>query len=136
LDFASGPLTIEEILGLIIKIIDDYYPTRIIVADALDERDSDRRCDLLDALKAIVQESSQLVKIFISSRDDQDIVLRLSDCSNLELSSTWNQNDINSFIRAETEQLIQKKKLLPYTSQKDALREEITDYVSSKADGM
>jgi hypothetical protein len=67
--FASGPLRMEESRSLIIQLA-EHYPMIIIIIDALDECDPSKRADLLEALEQILQNSSNLVKIFISSRDD------------------------------------------------------------------
>lgn len=48
-----------------------------IVIDALDECNSNERQYLLDSIEQILQDSFSLVKIFVSSRDDQDIVCTL-----------------------------------------------------------
>lgn len=45
-----------------------------IVIDALDECDSLRRYELLEALDRIMSESDEVVKVFISSRSDIDVV--------------------------------------------------------------
>jgi len=74
--FASGSLRIDESRALIIQLI-EHYPLTTIIIDALDECDSDSRADLLETLETILQESSSMVKIFVSSRDDQDIVCHL-----------------------------------------------------------
>jgi hypothetical protein len=46
----------------------------VIVIDALDECDPGKRADLFDLLNDIRDQSLNLVKIFVSSRDDSDIV--------------------------------------------------------------
>jgi hypothetical protein len=133
--FASGKLRINESCALIIQLA-EYYPLTTIVIDALDECDSERRADLLDALETILRESSHLVKIFVSSRDDQDIVCQLKDYPNLEIASDRNMDDIVSFVRAETRDLIKKRKLLRFSSDKDKLEEVIVDQVTKGASGM
>jgi hypothetical protein len=45
------------------------------------------------------------VKIFVSSRDDQDIVLELCRYLNLEIASHRNSDDIARFVNAEVERL-------------------------------
>lgn len=133
--FASGSLSIDESRLLILQLV-EYYPLTIIVIDALDECDSEKRTDLLETLESILQESSSLVKIFVSSRDDQDIVLHLRDYPNLELSSEMNKNDISSFVIAETNNLIKRKKLLALSTNKEKLKIEIIEQVTSQAGGM
>lgn len=133
--FASGPLKIKDSLSLVIQLA-EHYPILIIVIDALDECDPERRADLLEALQSILQESSTLVKIFVSSRDDQDIVCHLQDYPNLALSSDKNKGDICAFVTAETNLLIQRRKLLPFSSKKDEMKAKIIEQVTKGADGM
>ena len=133
--FASGSLDIDESRLLILQLI-EYYSLTTIVIDALDECDPERRTDLLETLRVVLQESSSLVKIFVSSRDDQDIVLHLRDYPNLELSSEKNKEDISLFVTTETYNLIERKKLLALSTNKKKLKIEIIEHVTKNADGM
>lgn len=135
--FASGPLRIEESLALIIQLV-EHYPLTIIVIDALDECDPAKRADLLEAFETILQESSNLVKIFVSSRDDQDIMLHLQRYPNLDIRSDRNSDDIARFVKAEVERLVEKRKLLRYTQdeKKQEMKELIVDKVIVGATGM
>jgi hypothetical protein len=133
--FASGPLRIDESRELIVQLI-EHYPLTLIIIDAFDECDPDKRADLLEALEAILRESSSLVKIFISSRDDQDIVFQLKQYPNLEISSDRNGDDIAKFVKAETKKLIEKKKLLRYSQAREEMEELILSKVVHGATGM
>jgi len=133
--FASGTLGIDESRALIIQLA-EKYPLITIVIDALDECDPDRRADLLTTLERILQESPNLVKIFVSSRDDQDIVWHLRNYPNLELSSNNNGNDITSFVRNETQELIKNGKLLRFSTNKEELKGNILKQVTKGANGM
>lgn len=133
--FAFGPPRIGETCELIIQLV-EHYPLTLIVIDAFDECDPDKRADLLEALEAILRESSSLVKIFISSRDDQDIVFQLKQYPNLEISSDRNGDDIAKFVKAETEKLIEKKKLLRYSQAREEMEELIVRKVAHGATGM
>jgi hypothetical protein len=133
--FASGTLRINESCALILQLI-DFYPMTTIVIDALDECDPEKRADLLEMLETVLRESSHLVKIFVSSRDDQDIVCHLKDYPNLEMASDRNKDDIVSFVTAETRKLITKRKLLRFSSNKDELEKVIVDQVINGTSGM
>ena len=133
--FASGTLRINESCSLIIQLIEHYSLTTIVI-DALDECNPEKRADLLEALETILRESTQIVKIFVSSRDDQDIACRLKDYPNLEISSDRNLDDIVSFVRAETRSLITRRKLLRFSTSKDELEEVIIDQVTKGTAGM
>ena len=132
---ASESLCINESRLLILQLAEHYQLTTIVI-DALDECDPERRTVLLETLELILQESSSLVKIFVSSRDDQDIVLSLRDYPNLELLSGMNKDDISSFITAETDNLIKRKRLLALSTNKEKLKIEIIEQVTKNADGM
>ena len=64
-------LTVEDCTRLIIELTKDHPAT--IILDALDECDGNIR-ELLEALDSIISKSANVVKIFVSSRDDIDIV--------------------------------------------------------------
>lgn len=125
----------NECCELIIRLT-KYYPLTSIIIDALDECDPEKRTDLLEALESILRESSSLVKIFVSSRNDQDLVLHLQDYPNLDLLSNKNKTDISSFVTAETESLVKRKKLLRHSKNKQGLQTEIIKQVTDKAEGM
>ena len=133
--FASGPLDIDESCALIIQLA-EHYPMITLIIDALDECDPGKRAELLDVLEKILRESSGLIKIFISSRDDQDIVFTLKDYPNLEIASDRNKDDVARFVRAEVQKLVKKGKLLRYSCAKEKLTELIVEKVIEGAAGM
>ena len=132
--FAAGPLTLDESTALIIQLSQDRPLTTIIV-DALDECDLTSRGDLLDALSGIFQDSCGLVKILVSSRADADIVCHFSDCLNLQIEASQNQEDIENYVKSEVEYLINRKKLLRGNVPED-LKETIASYLLVEAKGM
>lgn len=73
----------------------------IILIDALDECRSDQRHELLQALDVLLEKSAHLVKVFVSSRDDVDIVLKLQKHPNIHISIDDTNHDINRFIQAK-----------------------------------
>lgn len=133
--FASGPLSINESYELIIQLIKCYSVTTIII-NALDECNPDTRYDLLEAFDQICKNSSKQVKIFISSRDDLDIKLHLESCTNLEIDSKKNSEDIASYVINETSELIQKRKLLLFSQAKKEMESLIISTVIKGATGM
>jgi hypothetical protein len=98
--------TVEVILALL-----EINPAYIVI-DALDECDPDRRHELFEALDTIIQQSASLVKVFVSSRDDGDIVCRLTLSPNVFIRTSDNKVDIESFARTEVAQAIKKKRLI------------------------
>lgn len=133
--FADGSLTLDQIRQLILDVL-GLYPMATIIIDALDECNPAGRRHLLQTLQDLLVQSPCLVKIFISSRDDQDIVYRLQDYPNLLISSRKNQKDIVQFVRHETMALVQSGDLLRSSTNKDAMQAVIIESVTAKADGM
>ncbi len=87
-------------------------------------------------IESILQDSLGLVKIFVSSRDDQDIFCTLREYPNLDIVSDRNTVDIESFVRIETERLVRKRRLLRNSTAREELKALIIDRVSKGADGM
>ncbi|KAI4199301.1 MAG: hypothetical protein LQ350_004683 [Teloschistes chrysophthalmus] len=107
----------------------------IIMIDALDECDPKRRHELLQALSIIVQNSSNLVKIIISSRDDADIVCRLNSVPNVYIKSSDNGDDVDRFIEHELEKAIHDQRLLKGRVPEN-LKKQILLALKTRANGM
>ncbi|RSL79052.1 hypothetical protein CEP52_017570 [Fusarium oligoseptatum] len=135
--FASGPLHLDESKSLILKLLERYQDaTMTIVIDALDECNPATRGDLLDTLEDLLKTSPCLLKIFVSSRTDQDLVYKLDNYPNLHLSSDCNSADIDLFVRSETRRLIDKGSLLRFSTRKEEMCDKIVHELTSKAQGM
>ena len=106
-----------------------------IIIDALDECIREEREHLLDALSVIMKESTGIVKVFISSRDDMDIVRNLAGGPNVLISAKNNQDDIATFVRTEVDKQIEKKRLLS-GQVSEALRHKIKQVLCDQAQGM
>ena len=78
---ALQKLTVEDCTKLIRELTNNHPAT--IIVDALDECEETTRHELLEAFDEIISKSVELVKVFVSSRDDVDIV------SNLLLNNIW-----------------------------------------------
>ena len=109
--FAKGPLHLEESISLIVQMTNQNLWTHIFI-DALDECDPETRHQLVNALSRIVQEASSVIKVFISSRDERDIVPQLRDLPNHYIKASDNTQDIRSFVYHEVERAINGKRLL------------------------
>ena len=133
--FSSHGLDIDDSRDLIVRLIEDYSMTTIVV-DALDECDPLMRQSLLDAFEYILKESLGLVKIFVSSRNDQDIVCTLRDYPNMDISSDKNAADIKAYVKTETMKLVKKGQLLRNSRAKDEMAAFIVKQIINGADGM
>lgn len=126
-------LSLSECTALIIKVLEQ--DPAIIIIDALDECDPLRRHALLGALDKIIQESSGLVKVFVSSRDDGDIKQRLDKSQNIYIDALDNSGDIESFVQRELEDAIANKRLLG-GKLPDGLESHILKQLVNGANGM
>lgn len=126
-------LTVEECVELILDLLKSNPAT--IIIDALDECDPVRRHELLQALNKIIQDSSNVVNVFVSSRDDNDLVCRLEGCSNVAILVSDNSKDIKRFIASEVDQSIKEKRLLGGRVSKE-LKNQIIKVLTDGAQGM
>ena len=132
--FSSLNLSFQECQKLLVSLL-DIYPQTTIVIDALDEIDRQSRKPFLEALSTIAQASKNLVKIFVSSRDDDDIILELEAVPNLYIDAADNAGDIERFIHREINSSIDRRILLR-GKVGDQLKSRIISTLIEKADGM
>ncbi|KAG5809249.1 hypothetical protein H9Q74_014292 [Fusarium xylarioides] len=83
----------ESLIG---KLIEDY-PRTTIILDALDECDRSTREDLMRALSNLTNQCSK-VRVFISSRHDEDILRHFRGTPVMTIQATDNEQDISSFV--------------------------------------
>jgi hypothetical protein len=95
---ASEP-TIDDCKKLLLDFI-NIYPRTTLVLDALDECELRNRLQIIEVFDYLLAESSQPLKIFISSRPDQDIKKRLKDRASIEIGAQDNCNDITKFVKS------------------------------------
>ena len=126
-------LTIAECEELIVALL-EHNPATIII-DALDECIPARRYEILKTLDNIIQKSASLVKVFVSSRDDDDIVCRLKDSPNVIIHASDNGKDIERFIHFEVEKAIEDKRMLRGDIS-DELKNRIIAALAKGAEGM
>ncbi|KAI9654256.1 MAG: hypothetical protein M1829_000950 [Trizodia sp. TS-e1964] len=103
-------LNIGDCVKFILVIL-EHDPATIII-DALDECNPSRRGELLEALDEIILKSASLVKVFVSSRDNGDILARLTHSPNIYISIEDNRGDIKRFIESRVLLSIKRRKLL------------------------
>lgn len=96
-EYEDQEWTVEESRRVLIEL-SNIYPSVTLVIDALDEVNPADRPVLLDALNDIVAASDNLVKVFISSRENTDIVLRLESLPNVYIDARDNEEDICRFM--------------------------------------
>lgn len=124
----------KECVRLIVELVNLTLQTTIVI-DALDECNHDTRHELFRALRTIIETSDSLVKIFISSRNDDDIELEFNREPNISIDVTDNVADIELYVRTEVELSIAERRLLRGEIE-DALKELVISSLISKAGGM
>ncbi|KAI1263354.1 hypothetical protein F5Y18DRAFT_394024 [Xylariaceae sp. FL1019] len=82
----------------LIKLL-SCYPCTTLVLDALDECRSEEREILLNFFDSVPRQTEKPVKIFISSRPEGDIRVRLLHLPSIEILATDNADDIATYIR-------------------------------------
>ncbi|KAF0316111.1 ankyrin repeat protein [Colletotrichum asianum] len=130
MDFEDQVWTSEECKEVLLKLMDEY-PSVTLILDALDEVNQEDREELLDILSGLLQESPNLLKIFVSSRDNYDISLHLAGCPNIYVDAHDNAPDIEAYIENE----LDSARLLHGRLSQD-LRKEISKRLSEGAHGM
>ncbi|KAI9704106.1 MAG: hypothetical protein M1836_006967 [Candelina mexicana] len=103
-------LTREEAVMHILNIAAD--DPIIIIIDALDEANDAQRGDLFAAFEQILQKAQNVVKIFVSSRTDWDIVDSFEQHSNVGIKEEMNSEDIKTFTKYKIQEAIETKRLL------------------------
>ena len=101
-------LSIKESVNLMLKILEE--DSAIIVIDALDE--CRKPHEILNAFDELLKKAEKPVKIFVSSRDDGDIVCRLALSPNVIINPRDNMVDIRRFISVEVDKAILEARLL------------------------
>ena len=126
-------LTVTECVKLILALLESNPAT--IIIDALDECDPARRHELHSAFDKIIQDSENVVKIFISSRDDHDIACRLQNSPDVFIRASDNGEDIERLVRFQVDQSIKDKRLLSGNVSND-LKDRIISILIEGAQGM
>lgn len=83
-----------------------------IVLDAIDEVQPKSRHELVEALQQISRDSGSVVKIFVTSRDDDQVLSLLTNALMLRIDAENNRTDIESFVRDQVALAINSRRLL------------------------
>lgn len=129
---AQGSLDFEECREIIMTLL-KIYPQTTIIIDALDECEIGQRWKLLDALSAMVQ-SNDLVKIFVSSRNESDINRKFMQVPYVHINSVDTSADIDRFVLRNVTDGI--KNGLFYVGITEDLKEDIISTIAGQATGM
>ncbi|KAI5794241.1 hypothetical protein FPQ18DRAFT_304644 [Pyronema domesticum] len=125
----SSQLCLSERQQLLVQLT-DIYPWTTIGIDALDEVIEDKWIHLLNALKYVIAQSKNLVKIFAMPQMDHAIIVQFPMFPRIELQPDDNVSDINQFVKARVQSTIDHSQLLS-GDVSDELQIEICEMISS-----
>ncbi|KAL7276025.1 hypothetical protein RUND412_001020 [Rhizina undulata] len=118
----------------LIRQLSKAFEQIVIIVDALDECDKETRHQLMTALKNL-RSSTERLKIFITSRNDDDIRIQFETENEVFIQQSDNSNDIELFVVTEVEKYILAKRLLGGEVRPE-LKQAIIDTLIKGADGM
>lgn len=107
----------------------------IIIVDAVDELQETRQYELLDALKQIAKESASVVKVLITSRDNNNVLAQLSAVQKIRIDSDETHGDMELFVRHHVTLATQTKRLLKGNVSEE-LKEDLVEALRNGAQEM
>ncbi|KAL8771405.1 MAG: hypothetical protein Q9209_003073 [Squamulea sp. 1 TL-2023] len=108
--FDVARLSLQDCIRLITSIT-GADPASIVI-DAVDEVQPKGRYELVEALQQVIRDSSNAVKIFATSRDDDQVLSLLTNASTLRIRAENQQADMESFVYDQVNHAIKSRRLL------------------------
>lgn len=105
-----GKLNIDGCVALILSIT-STNPVYIAI-DAVDELEETERAVLVEALQQIIALSASVVKVFLTSRDNTQLLALLEHEARIRVSSKHNGTDVDAFVQLEIDKAVRQKRLL------------------------
>lgn len=129
-------LTADECVELICELTRDVEIT--IAIDALDECRPMQRAAILDAIGHIVSSTRNVVKVFVSSRDEEPISARLRAGKHMEITQTRTEEDMKNFVLTRTRLFVRNWAINHEATAEDlqGLEKRIFDALIQGAQGM
>lgn len=127
--FASD-LTMEDYASLLLHLC-QIFPQTTFVLDGLDECDKETRHSIMDILGVTMQKAKNPVKLFIASREHEDIAERYSHGGHLKVTASRNQGDIETFVSTEMESSRYCRNRM-----RESVRQKVFETFREKSDGM
>ena len=127
----SQQISIESCKKIFRELLKAYAKSTLII-DGLDECDFKTRQELIDVLDDVICGSESLVKIFIASRDDADLMQQYRYGRNLtihEKYSKYNAKDIEKYVLSR----MTEHKLFKVS---DSTKRQILETIGRKSQGM
>ncbi|OQE31088.1 hypothetical protein PENFLA_c002G03105 [Penicillium flavigenum] len=131
--FEKPRLRATECTNLILNIL-GANPA-VIIVDGVDEVEEHRRHELLNELIRIRDESASVVKVFLSSRENSNVMAGLQDASMLRVQDTDTRQDMEVFVEHCVSTSISARNLLD-GNVSDDLRHKLTQLLLNRAGEM
>ncbi|KAJ6180539.1 hypothetical protein N7519_011000 [Penicillium mononematosum] len=131
--FEKPRLRATECTDLILNIL-GANPA-VIIVDGVDEVEEHRRHELLNELIRIRDESASVVKVFLSSRENSNVMAVLQDASMLRVQDTDTRQDMEVFVEHCVSTSISARNLLD-GNVSDDLRHKLTQFLLNRAGEM
>ncbi|KAK6212448.1 hypothetical protein LQW54_005222 [Pestalotiopsis sp. IQ-011] len=96
-NFASHMFTPDGCQDILLQLAAEVRQS-VIIVDGLDECNERTRGDILKTLDHLARHSTNVVKVFVASRNDKDLTQHFSNSPNLEIEATHNQDDIERLV--------------------------------------
>ena len=107
-----SPTTLNaEECFLLIRELTLLTPLTIVI-DAVDECDPIERHILFKTIENVVSQSRNVVKIFLSGRQEDDVIARFGNNINLEVTDRRNSGDLCKFVESRVHETIQQGRLI------------------------
>jgi hypothetical protein len=110
--FSQGQIAPSEASSLLLKTLQIMDRVTYLLIDGLDECESESRLQILKFLHLVTGLEHTQVQVFVASRDNDDITLRLENRPNIYIKPEDNRSDILAFINSEINQAVSSKRLL------------------------
>lgn len=111
----------------------NLYPRTTLVLDGLDECNPGERWRLIEILSELVTHAKNPVKLFISSRREQDIARHLPYHAVVEINASDNWPDIQKFVKQRIGEI---EKTGRWSSISQSLKNKVEETVCDKSQGM
>ncbi|PTB67230.1 ankyrin, partial [Trichoderma citrinoviride] len=111
----------------------NLYPRTTLILDGLDECNPEERWKLIDVLSELVNQAENSVKLFISSRREQDIAAHLDSHNVIEINAGDNWQDIANFVK---QRIGETEKTGRWNSISKVLKDKVEKTVCEKSQGM
>lgn len=122
----------KDLIAMICAAV-ELFPQSFIIIDGLDECKKNVWQDILVLIKDLIQKRTPCVKIFVSCREEDQIMQGLSQYSQIQISTEVVSSDISAFIQGTVRSRLDSGELRIHNP---ILEKNITHKLEEKAQGM